>query len=221
MIALNHLQQVGPLKGGGLDHCGQEADQGQLRIEHRLDLAQAHPVVTQKAADAVHRLLVELHRRQREVGGGERGDDPDVRIRVGVDHADVERVVDGTQEGPELAGEWRVQGRLALEAKERPIARNQHEGPLGQGGRGTGHQGIGRHGRDRDATGQAQGLGEVALVVEVDGQDAAAAMGEVMRQQRGHRALADAALLIAQNHCLHAWTPPLARVIPSTGAPTR
>ena len=68
----------------------------------------------------------------------------------------------------------------------------------------------------------SQCLVDGALVVQVDGQDSVPAMGQVMSQQRGDGALADAALRVAQNKCLHAELPP--RRTPGfagDGAPTR
>ena len=51
--------------------------------------------------------------------------------------------------------------------------------------------------------GKADGAAEVALVVQVDGQDAVTSGVAVLGQQRRDGRLADAALVVRKNECLH------------------
>ena len=83
--------------------------------------------VLQQRPYTVDRLLVELDRRQDEVAGGERSNEADVRVRVGVDQAHVELVVDRLEEVAQVACEWRVQRSLALKGEQRIAGGDEDE----------------------------------------------------------------------------------------------
>jgi hypothetical protein len=121
----------------------QEADEVQLRIEQGLDLQEADPRMAEQASDAVDRLLVELDRREHEVRRGERRDQADVGIRMGVHHADVEPAVHRLGESPEVPRERRVLIRLALEKEHLVARRHEHERRVRQLRPATRHQPIG------------------------------------------------------------------------------
>ncbi len=89
VVLLDDLEKVRLLERRRFHQRRQQADQHQLRVQHRLDLAKADTLVIEQPADAVHRLLVELDWREHEVGRRERSDHADVGIRIGVDHAHV------------------------------------------------------------------------------------------------------------------------------------
>jgi len=89
-VPLDDLHEVGALERRGLHQRGQQAEQLQPGVEHRLDAAHADALVVEQPGHAVERLLVELDRREHEVGGDECRDDADVRVGVGVDDAGVE-----------------------------------------------------------------------------------------------------------------------------------
>ena len=79
-MQLDEPHEVGPLERRGLDHRRQEADEVQLRVEQCLDLQDAHQRMRDESAHTVDRFLVELDRREHEVGGSECRDEPDVGL---------------------------------------------------------------------------------------------------------------------------------------------
>ena len=60
-------------------------------------------MVMQQRPHAVDRFLVELDRAEHKVAGGQCRDQADVRVRVGVDQAHVELVIDGLEEVAQVA----------------------------------------------------------------------------------------------------------------------
>jgi hypothetical protein len=126
-MALDQSREIRPLKRRRLDQGRQQPDQGEPGIEDGLDLVDADPLVVQQGPHAVDRFLVQLDRRDHEVSGGERGDETDVRIRMGVDQTHIEPVVDGLEKVAQVAREGRVQRRLALEREQRIAGADEDE----------------------------------------------------------------------------------------------
>lgn len=82
--------EIVALERGRLDHVRQDSDQSQLLVDRRLDLADTELRVVQQVANAVNGFLVELDRRDDIVGDHKRRELTDVRVRIGIDQADIE-----------------------------------------------------------------------------------------------------------------------------------
>ena len=152
---------------------------------------------------AVQGFLVELDRREHAVGRGQGRDHANVRVGVGVDEAYIEPVVHGLQEGAQVVREVVVQAGLALQPGKTLVSGDEDE-VRGRDDRvHLREQGTGRDfGHDR-ALGLAQRVREIALVVQVDGQHAAAEFAEVVGQQGGDGGFADTTLLVGEHKGLH------------------
>lgn len=87
---------------------------------------ETHALMVQQRAHAIDRFLVQLERRQQVGGVRERGDDPDVRVRIRVDHAHIEVWIDRAKEGAKIAGKGRMQPGLALEQHQRIGSRHEN-----------------------------------------------------------------------------------------------
>jgi hypothetical protein len=159
--------------------------------------------VIEQGVHAVQRFLVELDRREHAVGRDQRRDHADVGVGVGVDEADIEPVVHGLQEGPQVVREVVVQAGLALQPGQVPVSGDEDEVRGRHDRVHLREQGAGRDFGHGHALGLAQRVREVALVVQVDGQHAVAEFAEVMSQQGGDGGFADATLLVGEHKGLH------------------
>ena len=169
----------------------------------RLDLVEAHALVVQQRSHAVGRFLVQLDRRQEEVAGRHGRDDADVRVRMGVDHAHIELVIDRLQEVAQVVRKRRVLGRLTFEPEQRIGGGHQHEAVTRHLRARRGHQQIGGGVRQRGALRLRDRTAEIPLVVEVDRQNAVPLPDAVLSQQGRDGRLADTSLLVRENEGLH------------------
>ena len=163
--------------------------------------------MVQQAVHTLHRFLIQLYRRQHEVGRRQRRDDPDVGAGVGVDHAHVELLVHDCEEVAQVARERCVVRGLQLQHRQRRVAGHHHQVRARHHRHRLGQEAVCGDAGVMNPARSSHRAAEIALVVEVDSQHALAMLGKVVRHQRRNGRLADATLLVGEHECLHEEPP--------------